>query len=357
MNRLSFHLALLALLFNWPVFTSCTLAPGSHKLGTHKKKTSNSDAKVDSVESIPEWVVDSLKACSQRFKLCASGEGETLAIADLHAREAVAAIFESKIESTLTDWRMEMSRNLIPDESVQEVSRDLKQTISQVLKGSEISKRALYRGVYFSLAVLDKQSSREILKGKIATLDEQMQVLYKQHKRTLYFRLMELFKKRQLLEERLQFLDGKTSVSPVTLSQIRGLRSLKSSAPKTILMKFSFGNKVSVDQKWAQLLSNKLAAMLSSLGHRVATASNSKNSPDLIIEGKMKVQPEYLRINGFKKYSFEFGLFAKNSAGQKLGGIQHTEISTGRSLNDAYQKVKAKLTTYMENHIEDLNID
>lgn len=66
---------------------------------------------------------------------------------------------------------------------------------------------------------------------------------------------------------------------------------------------------------------------------------------------------EYLNVKGFKKYTYELSLDARNATGKQVGSFIVTKTSNGRSETDAFIKVRNAVINEVTNNIEKLNLN
>ena len=92
--------------------------------------------------------------------------------------------------------------------------------------------------------------------------------------------------------------------------------------------------------------------MFTDMGFNVIKESNS----DYLVKVKYFTKELYLKVRGFKKFSFSIVAEAKNNAGEKIGVSTSEIVSTGRNEQDAFLKVKEKLQDSFKENVDKLNL-
>ncbi len=306
----------------------------------------NRRSSLENVHNVPEWVTEPMANCREQFELCASGEGVSLSLADLNARKAMASIFETEVTSELTSAATTYGAMGFDDPKLEEkMSIQLTEKVDQLLEGVSIRERAQVDGVYFALAFLDKMQAWKKLEKEIDEIDAQLIEMKKLKRRSSLKKMYALYDLRGNLNERYSFLRGKSLPQKVTLADIKEIQFGESSEAKKI--KFEISADISEETF------EHLETMLSGYGHKIV----SDDEYDVKLSGKVEQKQEYMNVKGFKKFSFVFYLVTRNKKGSKIGGISLKETSIGRDNKDAYLKIEPKIRDYIEEHINELNID
>ncbi len=306
-----------------------------------KKSYSGSD------EDVPSWVYSPMESCSDATEMCASGEGESLYLADLNARKSIAAIFETQITSESNSYSSSSGSIELEDPKVQEeLSIQVTEKIDLILEGVEIKHRHQVENVYFALAILDKVKAWKKLEKEIADIDDKLADYKKRGKRSTLKKMYSLYELRARINERYAFLRGSPKKQIVSLADIKEIQFGKSSAAKKIA--------IGIDTEISEETVEHLEAMLTGFGHEVVKEDDKF---DIKIVGSIKQKKEFMKVKGFEKYSITFYLVSKNERGVKVGGISFKEVSVGRSKEDAYLKVDSQIRDYIDEHIDELNID
>jgi hypothetical protein len=215
---------------------------------------------------VPEWVYSPMADCREQFEMCASGEGESLFLADLNARKSMAAIFETEVSSELTSSASEAGVVGVSEvELKQDISRQVTEKVNMVLEGVTIKQRHNQDGVFFALAHLDKQKAWNKLKKEIKDVDEQLVEYKKRKRRSTLKKMYALYDLRSQLNERFAFLRGKGLAQKVTLADIKEIHYGLSTTAKKI--KFNVENKITDSQV------EFLETMLSGYGHKIVDGS------------------------------------------------------------------------------------
>ncbi len=303
--------------------------------------------KVSQGEGVPEWIYSPGDACQEQVELCASGEGESVYLADLNARKALASIFETHIDSEVTSSSQSEGTLGMSDVKLQEeMNIELSEKVDVVLEGVEIKQRHQAEEIFFSLAVLDKATAWNKLKKQIEETDEKLVELAKRRKRSTLKKMYALYELRSQLNERFIFLRGKPLKDKVSLSDIKEIQYGQSSTIRKIAFE--------IESDFSQNVVESLETILTGFGHQVVKENDLY---EIKIEGKLTPKKEYLNVEGFQKFSFSLYLATKNRQGTKIGGLSFKDFSVGRSEKDAYLKIESKMKEYLEEHIDELNID
>src|SRR5690606_27515610 len=140
-------------------------------------------------ENRPRWIMDPVEFCGDT-KLCAVGEGISLARAEVHARSNLAKTFKVEINST-TDVSEESlsvaSADFLQSSGVnEEVRIHTREAVDEVLEGVVTSKKHQEDdGSFYVLAELDKTTARRLMKPRIEALDIEIEQAYESGRRSL----------------------------------------------------------------------------------------------------------------------------------------------------------------------------
>ncbi|MGK0367687.1 MAG: hypothetical protein ACI9QD_000825 [Thermoproteota archaeon] len=314
---------------------------------SNKKKMNKGKEKVKR-SVVPEWVYSPMDICNERNEICASGEGDSLAEADANARKSLASIFETNIKSSFSSFSSSTGEGMDPSmhEYAAETFKQINETVDQALEGVTIKQRADKDKVFFALARLDKRKAAEALRSEIKNVDEKLKQAHALNKRSMLRKMMTLFKLREDLASRYQFLSDRNLKSPVTLADINKIKYGTTAQVKMILLKIKDGSR---DVKLS------LKNILTQIGHKVV--SRNAGRIDIKIKGGLESSKEHFNVNGFVKFTHTLTLTALNKKNEKIGSILKSMTAMGRSKADTYRKVKNKLAKYIEEQISELNID
>lgn len=310
-----------------------------------KSKKRNGDVEFDAERSVevPKWVYEPQSACSKLTYICASAQGSSFSASDLNAKNSLASIFETKIKSKFEVEQHDYSTE--ESESMMERVRDLvTESVDTVLKGAIIKERHSKDDLYFSLAALDKLKATKLLRREIGQIDDQLDFLYKEGKRSSILRMHMLFDQREILNQKYTILTNAPLASDFSFSKIN---SLKYSKNKLNRIKVKAVNTVPRTMiKWIE-------GLFTQLGYKVLKDSDV----DYLVKIKFFAKEEYLKVRGFKKFNFSIVSEAKNNAGEKVGGASTEMISTGRNQQDAFLRIKDKLLERFKEDLSKLNLE
>lgn len=289
----------------------------------------------------PLWLYSSQEFCGDKM-ICASAEGATFAESDARAQKALAGIFEMRVKG-----EFKFSKHSFSGDEQSEMQEYVEDTISKkidlVLKGAKISERFKKDGLMFSLASLDKEATKALLTQEIRGVNDKLKHFYGLKSKLYVKKLNILYNERELLNEKLIIVDESGIPSPISFEQIN---SLKFSA--------GGGSKLSLDMQTnvPESLQEKLAEIFTGVGYKIT----KKKDQDYSIMIDFSENEEFLNVRGFKKFTFEMNLFAKNKKGKKIGSYVVSLVSNGRSKDDAFLKIKRKFVNQLESNIDKLNL-
>ena len=294
------------------------------------------------IEGEPNWLYSPKDGCSDS-ELCASGEGRTYTESDSHAKKALAGIFETKIKSEFHFSKQDFSNE--EKIKIQEnVEEDVNLQIEYLLKGSNIKSRFEKNEIKFSLAKLDIGQAGSIIRTELSKIDDEMESIYKLRNKIYIRKLIILFNKRELLNEKLILLDNIGSPRKIKISDINNLKFSQKNNEKL---------KIVPSDDMPSVLVKKFEEYLVSMGF-VLTKENTHN---FLIKLDYKKKDEYLNVQGFSRYGFSINIDAYDGQSKKIGGYAITKVSSGRNEQDAFLKVRALLLKEIENNIEKLNLN
>jgi hypothetical protein len=291
---------------------------------------------------VPKWVYAPSEKCSKSREVCASGSGQDMEESDLNAKKSLASIFETKITSNFQVNTISIS-DAEKDELSERVYSEVEESIDLVLQAVTIKKRFQKDKQFYSLASLDKRKASKAIRLEMKNLDDQLDYLYSQKKRTSVKKMLYLFDKRQMLHERLILLDKGGMPSKYSFQQISNVRF--SSGKNNISVKYGNAFPVSM-KKWFENLMNDS-------GYKIVNGNNTHYQVLLNHVAK----ETYLKVSGFKKFQFTTSGEAKNNAGEKVGTFSVSLVSTGRTKVDAFQKIRKNLLNQIEQNLDKLNME
>jgi len=313
-----------------------------------KKKSglrySDHDMDGDRKMEVPNWVYAPDSGCSKQKEICASGEGESLAAADANAKKALGSIFETKIKSTF-----ELQKSSFSDQEAVELSErvysEVTESVDIILKGVSVTKRALKDNLHFSLVALDKIKASATLRNEIRLLDDQIDHMYKQQKKSSIIKMLFLFDKREMLNDKYTLINGLSLRSAYSFSKIDSIRFAQEKTNRLV---------VKAVNEVPRTLKKWIEGVFTNVGYKLTKTKNKDF--DYMVKLKYFAKEEFLKVKGFKKYSFSIIAEGKNNVGDKLGVLNATVVGMGRNQQDAFLKVKEKLKTMFENKLDTLNL-
>lgn len=323
------------------IVASCSSTP--KKSGS--KKQSIDDAEVQT--PVPEWVYSPKSSCKNSLELCASGEGITLHQADLAAKNSLAGIFHTKINSSMTSNQSSLqdeNDDIEETELTEQAVLEVNQSIDVILEAVSVKNRFKHDDIFYSHVALDIGKASTKIRTEIAEIDEEMRMLVIQGRRITYKKLLLLYEKRKFINMRLNLISESSVAKLVTLSQIQAIRFQRKTGNKKV--KVSFGLNFPVQLK------KHLESLLTVSGYKIIKTDNI----DFLVRAKYQAKEEFLKVQGFKKYSFIVSIDGKNNLQQKIGSFTLTKVSTGRNKVDAFLKVKDQLQKELDENFDKLNL-
>lgn len=314
------------------LFTSCA---------TNKSKRK---VEIDGERSLdaPEWVHSPKDGCNEESEICASAEGDGQQQADANARNNLASIFETKIKSNFELEKFGYT-HAEAEALTERVSSSVTESVETVLNSVEIKDRFQKDGLYFSLASLNKFKAAKTLNQEIKTIDDQLSFLYKEGNKSSILKMHMLFEQREMLNQKIIIITGKSKPTSMSFSKINLLKFKKNSVSKILLRNVNDAPKTLI--KWIE-------SLLTEVGYKVIEKANV----EYIIRVKLIKKEEFLNVKGFKKFSFNYVMEARNNTGESIGTYSTTLVSTGRNEKDAYLKIKVKLQDEIKSNLNKLNL-
>jgi hypothetical protein len=289
----------------------------------------------------PEWLYSVSAGCAEE-EICASGEGSTLSESDAHAKKALAGIFQTKIKS-----EFQFSKHSFSNQEVSEMQEFVEEQVSQqvelLLKGSFIKKRFKRDGLMFALAALDKRKTVKTLKQELAKIDSEMEHFYLLKSRIYIKKLNLLFNKREVLNEKLTFVNRTGVPRKITFGEINDLKFMAKG-----------GNRLNLKavNDVPSVLFKKLEESFTDVGYKITKVNNSQ----FLVYISFKEEEEYLKVKGFKKFTFEVNIEAKDNVGKKIGSYTVIKVSNGRHKSNAFMKVRNSIVADIQSNMNKLNL-
>lgn len=289
----------------------------------------------------PTWVYSPYDLCAELSEICATGEGKNFADADSAARVNLASIFEVKVASELHSSQ-QTSQNQAWHLSVQqEVHKVLVESVEQILEVVEIKKRFKSQGLVYSIASLDRKKAGDLLSGRIAIIDTELDALWRRRQRTSLRKITALTLEREKLHERYSLITQTNLEPPVSYRQVLEWRDSKPVSEPLIL-------RIGHAPDW---MVDKIEELLTESGFRIVKSDAKK-----VVELDVTSIKEYLNVPGFEKYTFSMNL-TSTADGIKLKEMTASETVNGRNQADALIKVKSFFYNYLEKNLSLLNLD
>lgn len=310
-----------------------------------KHKENEIEKHVDAEKSVdvPEWVYAPQDQCSKARYICASAEGSSFNTSDLNAKNSLASIFETKIKSKFEVEQHDYSSDEM-QAMMERVSDSVSESVELVLNGAFIKERHQKDNLFFSLAALDKIKATKLLRQEIGSLDDQLEFLFKEGKKSSILRLHMLLDQREMLNQKYTILTESMLPTDFNFSKIN---SLKYSKNKLNRVRVKAVNTVPRTMlKWME-------SLFTSLGYKVLKDSDV----DYLVKIKYFAKEEYMKVRGFKKFNFSIVAEAKNNAGEKIGVSTSEIISTGRNQQDAFLRIKEALQEKFKEDVSKLNLE
>jgi hypothetical protein len=304
------------------------------KLGTGLKQS-------DTFEKDTHWVYSPYDFCNEKDQICASGEGHQFSQSDAMALQNLASVFEVVVKSDYYQQSLSSQSSPWLGEVRQQVSLNLKESVSQMLELVQIKKRLEHKGLFYSLAVLDKAQAAQLISKRLDRIDQEMNLFWKKKSRTLLRKLISLELEREKLNERLMILTGVARPQVVSYEEIIKWRLSKPASEAINL-------KIGQAPDW---LIEKLTQLLTESGFKV-----TKGEADKVISLNVNTIKEYLNVRGFEKYTFSMAL-TRFERGEKNRVLQTSETVTGRTQADALLKVRDFFSQYIDTHLHELGLD
>lgn len=303
---------------------------------------SSKNEKSDIIDAKGEWIYEPQKGCTSN-QLCASGEGHNQEEADLNAKKSLAGVFETKIKAQFQYTKTSLGH----EEKVQmeeSIVDEVNAQVDQIIKGVVIVKRFQKNELIFSLAALNKTNSAQVFRQEITRIDDELKHFFSLSSRIYIKKLLYLYNAREIFNEKLMLITGHGIPRSIQFSEIKNLKYEDQKSGRVIF---------TMSEDVPQTLVIKTQTALTDIGFKVVTGENR----DFEIVGDFSSTKEYLNVDGFQKYTFEYFLETKNAVGKKIGGMSLTYTANGRNEKNAFLKIRKQLLTDIDANLEKLNLD
>ena len=295
----------------------------------------------------PLWINDTSQYCGED-KFCAVGEASDAAKGEARARDNLAKIFSTKVESRSTvKVSFEGGVHDSSRKSDEEYVSLIRESTELVLEGAVIEARFQDEESHFALASLEKHLGARILRNKIQGLDEQMEALYQTNRRSHLRKAIGLHKAREALEGRYLIFRSMATPPPVPLKVLMN-KMLSLGTNRVIFVEGGREND-------ATLFEKALVQELVALGFKVASDENSQF--DIKVRTTLDFEEQHLNVKGFKKFIVSFTMSSFNPKNQKQGQVVFEFEGNGRSRKDILYKVRDEMIKSIKEHTDKLNLD
>ena len=287
---------------------------------------------VAGASDLPEWISKPTSFC-RSGEICAVGEGSTLLSSFSNARNEIAKQFNVGVKGNFNSL-IEQSGNSVEESA----SSYIDETTDDVLSGVYIKENYIDdSGRHYAYAVLDKSKVENDIKFDIDAVDTQMQIAMEQNP-VHFTALKTMYKQREDLNKRYLFLTGKKIPQKVSLEEIYAAKG----RPLTYKLmitdeEFNLGTVLT-----EQIIEN-----------RDKLADENDEKYDRKIVGNALIEKGYLNVKGFEKYLVSVSL--RCLKGNNIVGQLNVELyETGRSRQQAIEKMKIRVVEYIKSNIDSL---
>ncbi len=301
--------------------------------------------------SKPKWVNSPDEFCPPTL-LCAVGEGTGQMNAETNARASIGKVFETKVKSKLTintsSSQESDADSILSGGMDEDTSQQVSEVSEAVLDGVEIKETWEDDESVFALASLHKRKAADRLANKMNEIDEQIKTHYELGKRSDLSKCLKLLKVRTALDLRYEILKGSRYPGSISYKEIMTKKRAKSKLGTTVLLNFSEVGKISEVGTWVR---EKL------LEEDFKVVRKSGKSHTFEVEGSLASEKQYMKVKGWVKYKFLLSVKSKNGNGEIVGSVSHTVLQTGRSLKQAYEKATPSIKRFINENLDQLNMD
>ncbi len=295
-------------------------------------------------EEAPKWVTEKSVACD-KSELCAVGSGSSLTLAQSVARAELAKIFENNISS---QFQSELAS--YNNDTQESVSEQVNEITNVVLEGVDIKKVYESDVDYYALAVINKNKAARKVKEEIDKIDAEVSHLFTKDSGGALTQIDNLYLKRESLNQRHHLLSGIFVTAPVDYKKL--LKKKEAVLSKYLLY---VGIKDSSEVDNSSDIKKIIEEQLSSSGYKISPKKNEKVTN--MIVGDFTAEKLYLKVAGFVRYKFSMSLKAKNLSGTETGNIFFTTDANARSFEQAKDIGLKRLSSYLSEHIKQLNVE
>ncbi len=298
----------------------------------------------------PVWVNEPGHYCRQEF-ICATGSASSKMLAQAKAREELAKFFQVRIESKMTHQVVHDGQDLeqaAKTNTVQETyDLEFQEKVDSLLEGVEVPANYQDGEGYYALARLRKKAIASLLKSRLENFDQSVKALYLRGSRLGLNRALRIWEKRQSVDEKFQLVRGIGFPAEINREKILKKRAQVMAIPFSLHLEFK---ELKTQGKWKRFI----AKVLGQNGFQI---SNDTKKNYHKVKGSFLVYPLHLNVKGFKRFRFSLALKAISPKGLILGSISHNEIAMGRNMIDAYERSRASFESFIEENIDQINLE
>lgn len=323
----------------------CAILTNCSGIKTNKNNQKNDSSK--SFATMPEWISNPGENCPAS-RLCAVGEATGMMQAEAKAREELAKIFSTRVTATttiITESQSQTQSDVVSGNVSQDMGQTIKEVTDQVLEGVEIEKVHSGTESVFAFAVLNKRKAADILASKMTLIDKDIEALYKRGRRADIAKAIKMAKSKSELNQRHEFLVGSKFPAPVSLSQLYAKRRELGVKDIKLQLEFkSFNNKTEIKE----IISTQLIGS----DYKVV-----KSGGQFRVSAEVTTEKEYLNVEGFEKNRFQLNVKSFNQSNEKVGALNFSVSAMGRDFEQSYSEALSAMRDYLENHLDELNMD
>lgn len=291
---------------------------------------------------VPNWVNEPDKLCKDG-EFCAVGNGNGANLAKADARNQIAKIFETKITSNFS----QSTTSSTSAGQNQNLSEEISEDVDEALSGIEIKKTYEGKNGYYAFAVIKKMKAANVFKSKIEQIDEQMKAENSLKTPASAAKLQNLYKKREALALRYEFLTNQKLPPPVALGEIFAKK--KSATSGVILF-------VNLKEENVKKVEPLLIQQLTDNGYKVVIDDKHEKMTHKVT-GEFTFEKMFINVPGWEKYRFLLHLYGAKADGVKSGAITFETIEQGRNFDHARDLALPKIKAFIAEKLPELNIE
>lgn len=295
----------------------------------------------------PAWIDQPDQSC-RAGELCAVGMAEGRIAAELKAREALALIFESRIVSeTRVNQSLDSADQLLGGQWREEIASEIRQSTDMVLRGSTIRETYEDSDSAYALASLNKRQAADSLAELIRELDLVNKTVFEKPTRSDVIRLLKNFEVRDHLAQLRRVVAMDELSSPVSREQVHQLRRrFREQAPVILIQT----GKNDFERRFQHEVIRELLAY----DYKVVTEEARRF--DYRVEVEVIFHERHLKVKGFLKREVEARVSSYQGA-ERIGLIHLTEVASGRSLEQIYERLLPPLAKNLTRQIDELKLN